>query len=64
MLTFRIHPQILTNLYVQLQGMSAVEEVPTPSTFSPVDVVEVMGYGEGEEEKVVVCGKLTNVEGG
>ena len=29
-----------------------------------MDVVEVMGYGEGEEEKVVACGKLMNVEGG
>ena len=36
----------------------------SPSTFSVEDVVEIMGYGVGEEGKLVAHGKVTNIQGG
>lgn len=45
--------------------MQAVIETEASSyTFSVSDVVEIMGYGVGEEGKLVAHGKVMNLEGG
>lgn len=40
------------------------EKPPPPITFSVADAVEIMGYGIGEEGKLVAHGKVINVQGG
>ena len=46
-----------------MQVVATIEEPPPPATFSAEDVVEVMGYEVGEDEKLVAYGKMINVEG-
>ena len=41
-----------------------VETEASPYTFSVSDVVEIMGYGVGEEGKLVAHGKVMNLQGG
>jgi hypothetical protein len=38
------------------------EPPPPPPTFSVENVVEIMGYGVGEEDKLIVHGNNINVE--
>ena len=50
--------------FSQVQVVATTEEQSKPPTFSADDLVELMGYGIGEEGKLVVHGKVKNVEGG
>ena len=62
-------PRTKTALHKVLEGNGARGKEPEakqskPSTFSAGDFVQLMGYGVGEEEKLVAHGKVKNVEGG
>ena len=46
----------------QVQVVATTEGLPLPATFSVQDVVEVMGYGVGEDGKLVAYRKMINVE--
>ena len=46
-----------------MQTVTVIREPPLPSTFAVEDVVEIMGCEVGEEEKLIVHGKVINVNG-
>ena len=50
--------------FLQVQVVATTEEQSKPLTFSVDDLVKLMGYGVGEEEKLVAHEKVKNVEGG
>ena len=46
----------------QVQAVIEIKE--SSYTFSVLDVVEIMGYGVGEEGKTIRYGKVMNLQGG
>ena len=45
-----------------MHALIVIREPPPPFTFLVNDVVEIMGYKVGEEEKLIAHGKMINVE--
>ena len=50
--------------FLQVQVVATAEKQSKPLAFSADDLMELMGYGVVEEGKLVVHGKVKNVEGG
>jgi hypothetical protein len=54
-------PHNLLFMYLQIQKAKEDADI---QIYAEGDIVQVMGYGLEEEEKVVAHGKVKNVEGG
>ena len=54
------HSQVFDICCLQVQAVIEIGE--SPSTFLVSDVMKIMGYGVGEEGKLVAYGKVINVQ--